>query len=444
MKKIIYGLVFCALIFSASPAFALSYAVKQDGRKVYLDITKENNPVSEGQVFNVVIGEEPLYGVDDDVVGTIYTEGAAGRIIEVQPKFAVGELDEDYQTKNKQKVIITNVVMAVAQPPASFGAVSAAAVKEERNILFRSAPLTTEVLSAAHCRPFADGKDYLATVDNKNNVALWALSGTEFKEKEKLSFVSVQKPLSVSCADIKKTGKDQVFVTVKDEQKNKLPTVVFEEENGALAKKETLRWAVKTSFVFGKKEALAQDFYVHNAARTSKIGRLVYKNKFVLEKEKTKQPAWARVFSSLAAPFVTDGRDFLAVSNQGIPYVYSADTGRKTTAGSAPADGTANKFELAGTLIRVTPPLYARETKEGKVLVYIENIPTIGIVAGPFGSYKNAKLHYSVWKDVFFEDKTEIELPGALYDMGEASFGGKTGLMLPIVLQDGKTIIEII
>ena len=82
--------------------------VKQDGLKVYLDTSELNRNVAVGETFKIITGQEkltnPKTGKD---LGFLYHYSPEGKIIEVQPLYAVGQLSGKGEYTVGQEAVIT-------------------------------------------------------------------------------------------------------------------------------------------------------------------------------------------------------------------------------------------------------------------------------------------------------------------------------------------------
>ena len=96
--------------FLLFPAFlqAQVMVVRVDGNKVYLDTSSLNRNVQKGDLFKVILSSEkltnPKTGKD---LGLVYNYSQEGKIVEVQPLYAIGETEADKRIAVGQEVVLT-------------------------------------------------------------------------------------------------------------------------------------------------------------------------------------------------------------------------------------------------------------------------------------------------------------------------------------------------
>ena len=91
--KINTAFLLSVLFFIPALCPAQLTVVRVDGQKVYIDTSVLNRSVSKGETFKIILSSErlvnPKTGKD---LGPLYTYSPEGKITEVQPMYAVGEL----------------------------------------------------------------------------------------------------------------------------------------------------------------------------------------------------------------------------------------------------------------------------------------------------------------------------------------------------------------
>ncbi|WP_428897134.1 hypothetical protein Dip518_000920 [Parelusimicrobium proximum] len=455
MKRIIS----LAALLLALPVFILAedfaYVAKQDGNTVYLDITELSVKPAAGDTVKTVLKEEELKNHKGESLGNIYTYGPSGKIVSAEEKFAVAALDGKEALKPGQKMILEKTSSAIPSAELSAAQSYTAPVKTGKEetvektaqFSFKSKPLNDAVLSACYASPYSDGKKYLVYITKDNKLKTAFLQDGAFIEKESVQQSAFSSAVSVSCADLKKTGKDQIFVVSANSTDKKTNTSVYEESDGALTKTHTLKWIVKSAQTPAGLTVYAQELYVHNGVRTTPVKELVYeKNKFSTKKVKPSTPAGTSVFAYNRYDFDGDGKeDAVAVLTLGGMNLYPADGKKLGVSGDIAFSGTSNRFSIDREIIRVFPPVLIAENNNGKkMIVAIENVPSIGIIAGPFGSYKEAKLHYFVWDEMGFNKGNSIVINGKVLDAFFVEMDGEKRIMMPVVYENDKTIISVL
>ena len=105
--------------FLLVPAFlqAQVMVVRVDGNKVYLDTSVLNRNVQKGDLFKVILSAEkltnPKTGKD---LGLVYNYSQEGKIVEVQPLYAIGEVAADKRISVGQEVVLTATAPRTASP----------------------------------------------------------------------------------------------------------------------------------------------------------------------------------------------------------------------------------------------------------------------------------------------------------------------------------------
>ena len=73
--------------------FAQITIVRVEGSQVFMDISSAQQPIQKGNSFKVILSEEKITNPQTGkALGVHYNYSSEGKIIEVQPLFAVGQL----------------------------------------------------------------------------------------------------------------------------------------------------------------------------------------------------------------------------------------------------------------------------------------------------------------------------------------------------------------
>lgn len=430
MKKII--VLLAAILLPLNSFAQFIYLARQDGQVVYLDITELASAPAVGEVFQFIEKEEPLKNVKGEDLGTVYTYGAEVTIKEVQPKFAVGRLKGEYEANPGQKAVLLTPAPAKPLP-------AAVAEPVKTSALFRSAPLNETLISA---RMF--NKNFLAALNDKNEVKIYSLDRNTFKEKTSYKIPSAKKAFSLSAADAKKTGKEQLFIVVQDNKSEEISTLVLEEEAGKLAQTATLRYAVKDASTPAGKKLYAQEIYKHNGLKTGPVRALEYDGKFKTAKTKLPGPSDKSVFAFLSLDIDKDGgADSVFTAHNGSLLFYPAD-GKKIDFGSDISFAAApERIVINNSIYRILPPLASAERNGSAEIAAIENLPKIALLSDSFASYKGSNLRLFKYNGMNFEETKVINLPAVARDVAYAEINGQSGYLIPLAYENGKTILEL-
>ena len=108
-----------AFLFFSACLQAQVMVVRVDGNKVYLDTSVLNRNVQKGDLFKVILSAEkltnPKTGKD---LGLVYNYSQEGKIVEVQPLYAIGEVAADKRISVGQEVVLTATAPAPQAPAA--------------------------------------------------------------------------------------------------------------------------------------------------------------------------------------------------------------------------------------------------------------------------------------------------------------------------------------
>ena len=106
-----------AFLFFSACLQAQVMVVRVDGNKVYLDTSVLNRNVQKGDLFKVILSTEkltnPKTGKD---LGLVYNYSQEGKIVEVQPLYAIGEVAADKRISVGQEVVLTATAPAPQAP----------------------------------------------------------------------------------------------------------------------------------------------------------------------------------------------------------------------------------------------------------------------------------------------------------------------------------------
>ncbi len=437
MKKILLSLTLF-LSFAVLYAADFAYIAKQDGLTVYIDITELKTKPKKGDIFKLVEKEESLKNHKGEDLGTVFTYGGVFTITEVQPKFAVGTLKEKYASKSAQKAVLFEEAAApVVQP------VTAEKADAKTPALFRSTPINDILISARMADVYGDGKKLVA-LNEKNEIKVFSLEDKTFKEVETLRLPSSRKAFYLSAFDAKKSGADQLFIVVQDVKAETINTLVIEAKDGKLKQTQSLRWAVATADEPQGRKLYSQEIYKHNGLKTGPVRELLYNNKFEVSKEKLPASAEASVFAFLNFNVDEDNeKDTLLTMPSGSLYMYPAE-GKRVDFGSDYSFAAAPKrIVINNVFYKILPPIAAFNDGGKNTVVALENIPKIAILSDSFASFKGTKVRYFRYNEMAFEEVRVIELPAIAFDMSYGELAGHKGIIMPLVYENGKTVLEL-
>lgn len=441
--KISFKLLLCAaLAVGFSPCvLAQVSVVKQDGNKIYLDTSEFNRNVSVGDHFKIITSTEKLVNPKTGKeLGDVYHYSPEGRIVEVQPLYAVGELPNAAQYALGQEAVITTggqtapVHFPVAEEDKATQNTTAAQPVSNRKM--KKYPLLErEVISAVEADLNALPGEEIALVDRTGTLQLYSPEGSELRLRAEHKLSTGKKPLALSAADLTGAGQAQLFVTLYDENKAQITTQVYEVADNEFKLVATLPYFVKEMGCADQKKLYAQKPFTGGAKAGD--GRLLqYKNgKFSLgEKAFATRGSWL------------SGMNFYPVQSAQESNVLSTlKSGRirLTLRNGKPAEspalfaGAANRVKYKQDIIPFYPSLQAYGPAGRATLAGVENVGKLGLLSEQFGQYSSSKIHFLTYENGVLDVQETLPLSGFVYDTSCTA----RGILVPQVVSGGQTIL---
>lgn len=229
--------------------------VKQDGDKIYLDISSLTTKVNKGDSFKIITDTEqlinPATGKD---LGNIYKYSPLGVITEVQPLYAVGEI--------KQSAPYDIGAQAVFEKPSQPAPKTNAAIsrkgKSTRGIITYQ-PVEQTIIGLTEGTLTAPNQ--IITLNDKGQITVYTPQEEALTPVLTASLPAGTEPIAISSVDVKQTGRSQIFAAFYNPSRKSIFTAVLEDENGKLQTTDTLNflpksWAARRTKPFGAKSPL--------------------------------------------------------------------------------------------------------------------------------------------------------------------------------------------
>ena len=430
-------------------AMAQVTVVKQDGKKIYLDTSTLNRNISVGETFKLIIGQEKLTNPKTGKeLGFIYHYSEEGKIIEVQPLYAIGELPQATQYKIGQQAVITP-----ARQTAVVSAPAASALEEQKAQTAASAPsaaapalvanrkiktypvLEYEIISAVKADLNAFPGEEIAALDSKGQLRVYTEENNQLKQIAAYSFSANQTPLTLSALDIMHTGYAQLFAVVYDAAKPQITTLVLDATDKDIQKRDTLPYFVKEWGCAADKKLYAQKPFTQGS-KGGDVRLLEYaKDKFSLgEKVFGSRGNWlsgmnwypvqnAETFN----PIFTFSNGELRVRLANGKYVQSPSL----------FAATPNRVKYKQDIISFYPSVQVYGPAGKAVLAAVQNVAKFGILSESFGSYKSSKIHFLTYENGILDVRESIDLNGVLYDTNCTA----EGILAPQVVSGEQTVL---
>ena len=372
-------------------AMAQVTVVKQDGKKIYLDTSTLNRNVSVGETFKIITGQEKLTNPKTGKeLGLVYQYSQEGKIIEVQPLYAVGELPQAASYEIGSEAVITpgvqEAVTTTAPAPQTAQADDPAAAQTPAPTLVAKRKIKTypvlehEIISAVKADLNAFPGEEIAALDAKGHLLVYTQNDGNLQQMADYKIPANKTPITLSALDIMQSGYAQLFAVVYDTQKKSIVTLVLDGSDKELKEIDSLPYFVKELGCDANKKLYAQKPFI-SGTKAGDVRLLKYaKGKF----------------------------------------------------SSAP-----NRVKYKQDIISFYPSLQVYGPAGKAVLAAVENTAKFGILSESFGSYKSSKLHFLTYENGVLDVRETIDLNGFLYDTNCTS----TGILAPQVVSGGQTVL---
>ncbi len=444
-RNISLFLIFTLSFGGVLTAKDIALIVKQDGAQVYLDISSFKVKPQKGDAFRVAEwGEELVNPKTGKNLGKILKRQIEGKIIQTEELYAIGQLDSEQNVfSSEAEVFVTPpapVAPAVtpAQPLTQGGLAVVKPVMQTKNI-------DGKIKAAAFGDIDGDGgNDAVFAFAEDNSIKAFALQGQELREISSFSLSPLRKIIALDAADLKQTGRAQIFASVYDSSSEKLYTIVLEAKGETLEQTDTVRGVVKgISVQGGPRNLYVQDF--NPATGFSSAAQLVYQD----DSFKRGASLFAYNFESI---FGFNLFDFKAAGYKNIIYTTPSQRLRiqfeKRGSYTESPSGfdfatTPNRLKINGNPQRLYTPVIAFKNNEGQVLVgALEHQSKLGLLSDAFGSYSSAKLYFLNWTGNGLTPKAGAEIPGVACDLSQSSFGPyKDAVIVPFAATSGQSAV---
>ena len=441
-KNISLFLVFTLSFGGILTAKDLALIVKQEGAKVYLDISAFKVKPQKGDSFRVADwGEELINPKTGKSLGKILKRQIEGKITQTEDLYAIGQLDSEQNVFSSEAEIFVTVPAPVvtAQPQVAQGGLAVIQpVMQTKNI-------EGKIKAAAFGDIDGDGSNEAVFAFAEDNaIKVFALQGQELKETASLSVNPLRKVIALDAADLKQSGRAQIFASVYDTSSDKFYTMVLEAKGATLEQTDTVRGIVKgISVQGGPRDLYVQDY--NPATGLSSAAQLVYQN-----------GAFERGASLFAYNFESifgfNLFDFKEAGHKNVIYTTPAQKLRiqfeKRGSYTESPSGfdfatTPNRLKINGKPQRLYTSVVVFKNAAGQTLVgALEHQTKLGLLSDVFGSYASAKLYFLNWTGNGLTPKAVAEIQGIACDMSQTSFGPyKDAIVVPFASTSGQSAV---
>ena len=170
-KRFLRFSVLPVLLMISALCSAQITVVRIDGKKIYLDTSSAKQSIESGQYFKVILSSEKLINPKTGKnLGNIYQYSPEGKITEVQPLYAVGEISEPAGIAVGQEAVLEE-----PSTPAAAAAESAALPETTQSLhqKITYSPIDQEVISITEADVAAPDARNLITLSSNQKVTVW-------------------------------------------------------------------------------------------------------------------------------------------------------------------------------------------------------------------------------------------------------------------------------
>lgn len=427
----------------------MSDIVKQDGRKVFLDISDNKIKPKEGSSFRVIIsGDEIINPKTGKSLGRETKKTVTGKITQVERLYAIGTLDS-----NDSVVNLEAEFRAIQDPAKTHSAFNKEEPSSQENPSNSILPLWQSVPIKGRARAIATGDfngdgsaDLALGFLDGNEIKTYTLADNSLKETASLQINKLRRIISLDAADIKGTGRAQIFAVIYDESANRLSTYVYEFKEGALEQTDTIPAIVKGIAPYnGARLMYRQDVSANNNiyhALTPTL--LTYKDGKFGKGQAIKVYNFESIFGFNKGDFRHSGKDHyvLTKSNklriQFDKYKNFVDSPQDIDFSSTP-----NRISFNKTSVYFPISVGLFKDREGNTFVAgVENLSKYGMIGETLDSYATAKLYMLRWTGAALHHAYYANINGVVYDIFQGALGtyGKA-FIVPAVSNGGMTSV---
>lgn len=439
--------VLCACFGGAANT---ALVVKQDGLKVYLDTSDFPTKPKDGAAFVINLkGADIINPQTGKNLGKEITRQIYGKITWVDYDYSLGLLEEQAEVLGLE----ADIAIPAQEPSRGHDAYPVQAPGPEWDAkptpIWQSGNITGETKAAAAGNITGAGQELILAFQD-NTINIFTLEDNSLKEVLTYKLSPLRRIISLDAADIKGTGKAQLFAVIFDTSSERFSTFVFEYQNNKLEQTATINGIVKGIAPFNGPRVLYMQDVSPSAGKfkTTNPAKLIYKNNTFAKGEKISAPRFESVFGFNKADFIGIGKENIIYSaaNRRLRVQYD----KKGNYTESPAD-----IDFATTPIRVkykndvlrfplSIALFRDSSNNNIIIVGVENKAKLGMLADKFGSYQSARLHFLKWTGDTIVKQAAADLGGVVYDIVQAPLGNFNNVIIvPFTAGTGFTRVQL-
>ena len=443
MKRL--TLLLILFVFTSVQIFAqTALIVKQEGPKVYLDISEFTDRPKVNDTFTVTFwGGELKNPKTGKILGKTIERRINGSITVVEELFAVGDL-ADFNKQDKLEGLEADIkilpqIIAQASTP-----------QPQQNTLtplWQSTALEGKALAFTAGDITGSGENNLIMAYEDNNIITYNLQDNKLNKFSELKLSNLHKIISLDNGDLNGNNKAEIFISYFDTSKNHFNTTVYEFENNTWAEKATIRGLVKGIAPFnGKRVLYKQDVdSMSGKFKTSAPALLVYKDGKYEAGKQLKAYKFDSIYGFNLAKFEGEKDQVIYTQPSG---KLRLQFEKKSSYINSPSDfnfaSTPNRVKFDSEILKFYSSLALYNGDGGIIVAGLENKAKLGILSSTFGSYQSGKLVLLKWDGSSLNEFAQIPLGGYTVDLLQGSLGAyKDVLIIPFITSAGKTTVTL-
>lgn len=425
-KKSLFSLAFIMLCLNVSAQYA--DVVKQEGRKVYFDVSAMSRFPQEGDFFEVILpGAEITNPKTGKVLGREEGERVAGKVVKSKDLYAVGFLDKNIDVSGAYAEFTSRAAQAKTPLFLDGEFPTQNALKP----LWQSSPIEAAPRFAAACDFNGDGQNEIALSFKEGNaIKIFSLDEKrELKEEAEYNVAAIKNILAMDCGDLQNSGSSVLFVTVFNPADESFMVIPLSLEEGRLKAGKVFEGLVQGIAPYNRPRVLYTQKIVKTGSKyyLSKPAKLEFKNKKYEAGQELNVRGLNAIFGFNMADLTNDGI---------LTPVYITANGKIRAGFDEPKDFSLNEsgrdfafspntFNFNGVKQNLYTPLavFKSGEKQNLFIAALQNDK----------SGKNANLYLLKWLGANFAKYKVFALPAPVYDMKQGDFGPfKDVLILPL------------
>lgn len=422
-------LLVAAAFLPAQAQNGQAVVVKQNGDKIYLDISSLSAKVKKGDSFKIITASEPLINPKTGKnLGEVYEYSAQGVITEVQPLYVIGEI----QNAPKYQIGAAAVLEESVSKPAKKTSSKKQEEESSREIITYQ-PLEQTIISLTEGNITAPHQ--IITLNDKGEITVYTPQEDTLNPVLTAALPAGVKPITLSAVDVKHTGKSQIFASFYNPTRQTLLTAVLEEQNGELKTTDTLNFFTKELGCTPDKILWGQVPFVLGDRPGNARKVLFSEGKFSLDKQdENTRRQWLNGIHFY--PYDKDHQGLIYTTTGG---TLKVQTGAERWAKSKSLfSSSPNRVKYKQDVVKFYPSLQVYQSNHMPVVVAVENTASIGLLADLFGQYKDGKMHFLNVEKGRLVSADTVELDGYVYDTACT----QDHILTAEILEDGYSAVK--